>query len=50
MAEETPEDTYDDEYLGLVFSAEEDAVLMEELLAVCATEERASMAILLRGS
>ena len=50
MAEETPEDTYDDEYFGLVFSAEEEVVLMVELLVVCATDERASMAELLRGS
>ena len=56
MAEETPEDTYDDEYFWLGFSAEEEAVLMEELLtdcadcADCAAEERASMAVLLRGS
>ena len=53
MAEETPEDTYDDEYFVFDFSSDEDAVLMLELLtdcADCAAEERASMAVLLRGS
>ena len=53
MAEETPEDTYDDQYFVFDFSSDEDAVLMLELLtdcADCAAEERASMAVLLRGS
>ena len=56
MAEETPEDTYDDEYLVFDSSLEDEVVLMLELLtdcadcADCAAEERASMAVLLRGS
>ena len=56
MAEETPEDTYDDEYFVFDFSSDEDAVLMLELLtdcadcADCAAEERASTTVLLRGS
>lgn len=56
MAEETPEDTYDDEYLVFDSSLEDEVVLILELLtdcadcADCAAEERASMAVLLRGS